>query len=137
MINQLYIEVKTTFAKEVFQEYDKNSPIKKSFEKIWFNMAKFKLNNKEEASFLSQCDDTYMVDEKSRKEGLKLLQPVFDLWLQGQHEGIIKEISPYLLYAYTIYPMAFLMNMQKRGLYKFDEQVFAEAFQAAWDSIKV
>ena len=92
---------------------------------------------KEKASFLSQCDNTPLIDEKTRQEGLKHLQPLFDLWLRGQKEGIIKEFSLYLLYAYAIYPMAFLMNAQSRGAYEVNEKVLKEAFQAAWDSIKV
>ncbi len=137
LVNQLYIEVKTNFTSKAFQGYDSESPVKRSFEQIWFNMSAFKLNQKEEASFLSQCDNTPLIDEKTLREGLILLQPLFDLWLRGQKEGIIKDISPFLLYAYTIYPMAFLMNMQKRELYQLDDAVLKVAFQAAWDSIKV
>lgn len=137
MVNQLYLSVKEFFAKEAFNGYVDGSPVKKSFERIWLNMATFKMNMKEEASFLSQCDNTPMIDEEIRQAGLVYLKPLFDLWILGQKEGIIKEISPYLLYAYTIYPMAFLMNMQCRGLFTINEQVLREAFQAAWDSIKV
>jgi len=137
MVNQLYLSVKDFFAQESFRGIDENQPVKKSFERIWLNMAQFKQNMKEEASFLSQCDNTPMIDEEIRQAGLVYLQPLFDLWILGQKEGIIKEISPYLLYAYTIYPLAFLINMQCRGLFTINEQVLKEAFQAAWDSIKV
>lgn len=137
LVNQLYFDVKSNFAKNAFEGYDEKLPVKKSFEQIWFNMSAFKLNKKEEASFLSQCDNTPLIDEETRREGLKHLQPLFDLWLRGQKEGIIKEISPYLLYAYTIYPMAFLLNMQKRGFFQLENEILKEAFLAAWDSIKV
>ncbi|MCU4173835.1 TetR/AcrR family transcriptional regulator [Carboxylicivirga sp. N1Y90] len=137
MVNQLYLEVKTAFAEKTFEEYKAEAPVKKNFERIWFNMSQFKLNQPEEASFLSQCDNTPMIDEQTQQEGLKYLQPLFDLWKQGQEEEIIKPISPYLLYAFTIYPMAFLMNMQKRDAYQVDKKALEEAFQAAWDSIKV
>lgn len=137
LVNQLYIEVKTDFTSKAFQGYDAEAPVKKSFQQIWFNMSAYKSNQKEEASFLSQCDNTPLIDEETLQEGLKLLKPLFDLWLRGQKEGIVKEISPYLLYAYTIYPMAFLTNMQKRALYQLDNEVLQKAYQAAWDAIKV
>jgi TetR/AcrR family transcriptional regulator, repressor of fatR-cypB operon len=78
-----------------------------------------------------------MIEEKVRQEGLKHLQPLLDLWERGQKEGIIKDVSPYVLYAYAINSLSFLMNMQKRELYQFDKKSLDEAFQAAWDSIRI
>jgi AcrR family transcriptional regulator len=137
MVNQLYVSVKSSFAEAAFNEYDCTATVKISFEKIWFNMANFKLTHQEEASFLSQCDNTPMIDEKTRDEGLQFLTPLFDLWSIGRKNGIIKDISHYLLYGYSIYPMAFLMNMQNRGFWNVDDKVLKDGFLAAWDSIKV
>ena len=137
LVNQLYLDVKGSFAEAAFSQYESDDEVKKSFEKIWIAMAAFKLENKEEASFLSQCDNTPMIDEETRQEGLKYLTPLFDLWSKGIKEGIIKDISPYLLYAFSIYPMAFLMNMDNRALCPLGENVINEAFQMAWDSIRV
>lgn len=137
LVNHLYLDVKASFAKAAFKEYDPSQTVKVNFEQIWFNMAKFKLAHKEEASFLSQCDNTPMIDEATRQQGLQQLTPLFDLWSQGIKQGIIKNLSPYLLYAFTIYPMAFLMNVDCRELCHLDENVQQKAFQAAWDSIKV
>ena len=137
MVNQLYLDVKSSFAEAAFKGYNPEKSIKESFENIWFNMVEFKLQQKEEASFLSQCDNTPMIDEETRQEGLKHIAPLFDLWTKAKQEGIIKEMSPYLLYAFTIYPLAFLMNMENRKLCPLDDTVLEEAFQAAWDSIRV
>jgi AcrR family transcriptional regulator len=137
LINQLYIETKESFSKHAFKNYDVNQPIKESFKLIWFNIANFKLNNVLEANFLSQCDNTPMIDEESRQKGLIHLQPLLDLWERGQQKGIIKLISPYLLYAYTIYPLAFLTTMQQNDSFNLTEKNLNEAFLAAWDSIKV
>lgn len=137
MVNQLYIEVKKQFTDFAFENYDESLPVKKSFEQIWLQMLEFKLKFKEEASFLAQCDNTPMIDEATRKIGVNYLKPLFNLWLRGQNEGIIKELSPFLLYAFTIYPMAFLMHLQHRQLYHMEEKVLQHAFQVAWDGIKV
>ena len=137
LINQLYLETKASFSNYAFKDYLPNSPVKNGFELIWRNIAQFKLNQVEEANFLSQCDNiATMVDEESRQEGLKNLQPLLDLWERGQKEGIIKNISPYLLYAYTIYPLAFLMTMEKRNDFELTENHLAEAFELAWNAIK-
>ena len=137
LINNLYLEVKASFSDCAFKGYDNTMPVKKGFEIIWYNIADYKLNLVNEAAFLSQCDNTPMIDEEIRKEGLKHLQPLLDLWAQGKKEGIIKPLSIFVLYAYTIYPLTFLMAMQQRNLYTLNTKVLDETFQAAWDAIKL
>ncbi|CAM4106444.1 MULTISPECIES: TetR/AcrR family transcriptional regulator [Flavobacterium] len=137
MVNQLYLDVKQSFTDAAFKNLLTDSSVKENFEKIWFNMVDFKLHQKEEASFLSQCDNTPMIDEQTRQKGLTFLTPLFDLWIKGKQQGIIKELSPYLLYAFTIYPLAFLMNMENRKLCELGDAVLKDAYQAAWDSIKI
>lgn len=137
LINQLYLERKQAYTERAFEGYSEVMPVKKAFELIWYNIADYKLKELEESWFLSQCDNTTMIEEKVRQEGLKHLQPLLDLWERGQKEGIIKDVSPYVLYAYAINSLSFLMNMQKRELYQFDKKSLDEAFQAAWDSIRI
>jgi len=111
--------------------------IKDSFKQVWLNIATYRLNNIDESNFLSQCENTPMIDEKSRQEGLKNLQPLLDLWERGQQKGIIKLFSPYLLYAYTIYPLSFLTSVHQKENFILNEKHLEEAFQSAWDSIKI
>lgn len=136
LINKVYIEVKTAFTAFAFKNYDAEAPVKESFEKIWKRLAAFKLKEVDEAMFLSQCDNTPMVDESSRQQGLKHLAPLLKLWERGQKEGIIKKVSPYILYAFTIYPISFLMNMQQRNLYSVTPKDIRESFEMVWNSIK-
>jgi AcrR family transcriptional regulator len=137
LVNQVYIEVKEAYTAFAFKDYDESLPVEKGFEIVWKRIAEFKLNEVEQAMFLSQCDNTPMIDEASRQEGLKHLQPLLYLWERGQKEGIIKPISPYLLYAYSIYPLTFLMSMQQRDIFKLNPTHLEDAYQAAWNSIKV
>ncbi|NKI26826.1 TetR/AcrR family transcriptional regulator [Arenibacter sp. 6A1] len=136
LINNLYISVKATFSTHAFKDYEEGMTVAEGFKNIWYNIADYKLTQVEEAYFLSQCDNTTMIDEETRQEGLKHLQPLLDLWKRGQEEGLLKNTSLYQLYAFSIYPLAFLMTMQKRGLYQWDTQNLDIVFQSAWDSIK-
>ncbi len=137
LVNQVYVEVKAAFSAFAFKDYKEDLSVEKGFEVIWKNIAKFKLQEIEEAMFLSQCDNTPIIDELSRQEGLKHLQPLLDLWERGKIENIIKPVSPYMLYAFSIYPIAFLMNMQQRDIYKITYDNVNEAFEMAWNSIKI
>ena len=87
--------------------------------------------------FLTQCNNTPMIDEPIRLKGIKHLQPLLDLWGRGKKESIIKSISDYLLYAYSINPLSFLMMTQKRGAFHLNKAQFEELYQSDWSSIKV
>lgn len=136
LINKVYIEVKEAFTSYAFATYTEDMTVEKGFEVVWKRIAHFKLKETEEALFLCQCDHSPMVDENSRQQGIKHLQPLLDLWERGKKEKVIKPLSPFLLYAYTISPLSFLMTMQQRGIYQLSEEQIQEAFLAAWNSIK-
>ena len=137
LINSLYLEVKKSFSKSTFNGYDEQMSVKKGFEIIWFNIDNYKLNQVRESTFLSQCDNSRMIDEAIRIEGLKNLQPLLDLWERGKKEGIIKPLSDYILYAHTVYPLSFLLEMQEREIFSLDQEVKNKMFQVAWDAIKL
>ena len=137
LINQLYLEMKVSFSTCAFKNYNEETCIKESFKQIWFNIVNFKLKKVEESNFLSQCDNTPIIDEEIKREGLKHLQPLLDLWERGKKERILKPISPYLMYAYTIYPLNFLTNKQYRENCELNDDKINEAFNVAWDSIKL
>lgn len=136
LVNKAYIEVKAIYTEYAFATYNEDLPVEKGFETIWKRIANFKFKESENALFLAQCDNTPMIDEPSRQEGIKHLQPLLDLWERGKSEEIIKPISNYLLYAYTISPLSFLMMADKSGGFQLDEKHIEMAYQAAWDSIK-
>lgn len=137
LVNQTYIDVKAEYTNYAFADFNLNMPIEEGFEMIWKRIADFKLNECEHAMFLAQCDNTPMIDEESRQEGIKHLQPLLDLWERGKKEGIIKPLSNYILYAYAINPLSFLMMTQKRGAFTLNKTHLEEAYQSAWSSIKM
>ena len=137
LINQLYLEMKASFSAFAFQNYNEEACVKESFKQIWFNIANFKLNKIEESNFLSQCDNTPIINEEIKREGLKHLQPLVDLWERGKTEGVLKQITPYLMYAFAIYPLNFLTNNQYKNSCDLTDERINTAFNVAWDSIKL
>lgn len=137
LVNQTYIEVKAKYTKYAFETYNINMAVETGFELIWKQIADFKLKECENAFFLAQCDNTPIIDETSRQAGIKHLQPLLDLWARGKEEGVIKPFANYILYAYSINPLSFLMMAQKRDSFQLNEAHVEDAFQAAWSSIKI
>jgi AcrR family transcriptional regulator len=136
LVNQTYIEVKAKYTQYAFENYNEDIAVKAGFELIWKRIADFKLKECENAFFLAQCDNTPIIDEPSRQEGIKYLQPLLDLWTRGKNEGIIKPYANYILYAYSINPLSFLMMAQKQDAFQLNKEHLEDAFQAAWNSIK-
>ena len=137
LVNKTYLEVKSSYTAYAFATYDETMSVKKGFEVIWKRIAEFKLKEDAYAMFLAQCDNTPMIDEESRQEGIRHLQPLLDLWKRGIKEGVIKPMSEYMLYAYAINPLSFLTIAQNRGTLVLDDKQLELAFEAAWSSIKV
>ncbi|MGO2102016.1 MAG: TetR/AcrR family transcriptional regulator [Psychroflexus halocasei] len=137
LINSLYLTVKSSFSEYAFKDYRDDLPVKKGFEIIWYNIADYKLNKIDEATFLSQCDNSPIIDDAIAEEGLIHLQPLLDLWEKAKKEGIVKPLSNYVLYAYTIYPLSFLLAIQQKNYYSLDDEMRQKAFQSAWDAIKI
>ncbi|SHN08520.1 TetR/AcrR family transcriptional regulator [Polaribacter sp. KT 15] len=137
LVNKTYIEVKAKYTDYAFENYSADMAVEEGFKLIWHRIAEFKLKECENAMFLAQCDNTPMIDEPSRIEGIKHLQPLLDLWTKGKEQNIIKPMSDYLLYAYAINPLSFLMISQKRGSFTLNETHLDDAYESAWNSIKV
>lgn len=137
LVNKTYLEVKSSYTAYAFATYDETMSVKEGFEVIWKRIAEFKLKEDAYAMFLAQCDNTPMIDEVSRQEGIRHLQPLLDVWKRGIKEGVIKPMSDYMLYAYAINPLSFLTIAQNRGALVLDDKQLELAFEAAWSSIKV
>ncbi|MDX1271811.1 TetR/AcrR family transcriptional regulator [Bizionia paragorgiae] len=136
LVNKVYVEVKAVFTDYAFKTYSPTMTVEEGFELIWKRIADFKLNQTRESLFLAQCDNAPIIDEASRQAGISHLKPLLDLWHRGKEEGVINEVSDYLLYAYSINPLSFLMVMQQRGVLKIEASDIEQAYQAAWNSIK-
>mgnify|MGYP000076487644 CR=1 FL=1 len=92
LVNKTYIEVKAEYTEYAFETYNENMSVEEGFKLIWKRIANFKLKECENAMFLAQCDNTPMIDEPSRQEGIKHLQPLLDLWA-GRQENIYGEAA--------------------------------------------
>ncbi len=135
LINKLYLYIKAEFCEYAFRNYNEKATVKDGFKLIWYNIAQYQIRNVKEAMFLSMTDITPMVDENSKEKGLEHLKPLLDLWERGKQEGIIKNYSVFLLYAYTVNPLSFLVSMHQGSCFVLEEDILDRAFQLAWNSI--
>lgn len=135
LVDSLYLHVKDEFTNAAFQGYDKEKPVKEGIKLIWFNMIEYKMSNQKQANFLSQCENSQVISEKVREKALQHLQPLLELWERGQEEGVIKDVSPYLLYAYAVYPLSFFVAVEKRDEFHLSQEMQQQSFEMAWSAI--
>lgn len=137
LVNKLYLEIKRQFSEYAFKNYNEELAVEEGFKLIWHNIAQFKLEQIEESNFLSACDNTPIVNEEIRNLGIELLSPLKLLWERGIAEKLLKDMSLFSMYAFTIYPLAFLLQCHQKNQCEFNSDKIEEAYQAAWDSIKL
>ncbi len=137
LVDSLYLEIKNAFTTAAFQEYDEDMPVKEGVRCVWFNMIGYKMSNQKQANFLSQCENSQIVSEAVRKRALQHLQPLIELWERGQKEGTIRMVSPYLLYAYAVYPLSFFVAIEERNEFKLTKEMREQSFEMAWSAISL
>ncbi len=135
LVDSLYLHIKDEFTNAAFQGYDEEKPVKEGVKLIWFNMIEYKMSNPKQANFLSQCENSQIVSASVREQALQHLQPLLDLWERGQEEEIIRDVSPYLLYAYAVYPLSFFVAVKKRDEFHLTQEMQQHSFEMAWSAI--
>ncbi|WP_196891473.1 TetR/AcrR family transcriptional regulator [Aureivirga marina] len=136
LVNKLYLEMKANLSSYAFDGYSEKMSVKEGFALIWKNIVQYKMTFREQANFLAQCDNSPMIDKESRMEGLKHIEPLLKLWEKGQNQGIIKKVSLYILYAYSLQPISFLIKISERENFEMDEKMLEDMFETVWDAIK-
>ncbi len=137
LINKLYVYIKSEMSHYAFENYNENLSVAEGFKLIWHNIACYKTTHISEAMFLSICDISPMLDEDAKDKGLQHLKPLVDLYKRGQKEGVLKDYSLYLLYAFTINSLSFLIAKQQDEDLELDKKMIENAYKMAWDSIAI
>ncbi|TYP93801.1 transcriptional regulator, TetR family [Fodinibius salinus] len=135
LVDSLYLYVKEQFTSAAFRDYDQKMAVKEGMQIIWFNMIEYKMSNQKQANFLSQCENSQIISEGVRERGLQHLQPLLELWKRGQEEGYIRDVSPYLLYAYAVYPLSFFVAVEKRDEFHLTQEMQEHSFEMVWSAI--
>ena len=78
-----------------------------------------------------------MITNLNKEEGIKAIQPLFDLWKRGQNEGIIKPICPNMLFAFSLFPIIYIAKVYAKMNDTLSSEAIDAAFGASWDAIRL
>lgn len=138
LIRSLYIYLMKQSVQGLTNNVQASEPLKVRIKKITHNYFYIKLLNPKRSAFFEQYfrspyyQDTEIVSHKEES----LILPIYNIVVEGQHQGIIKEANPELLVTLIC---GMLNQLVQTTLYT--QQVLSEAdweltFRVIWDGIK-
>ncbi len=113
-------------------------PLRVQIQKITRNYLNDNLNNPEYAAFFEQYfRSPYALETESiRAEEAAMMQPIYDLVVQGQQQTIIKEANPYLLVTLVCGMLDELARQVHFTGKPLSESDWDLTFSVIWDGVK-
>lgn len=135
LINELYRDLKKKSAAEYIEGYQDTMGFAEGFEVIWFNYLERNLKKPEEGAFLEQYYRSPYLNEETKEESDRLLQPIFDLIEKGKKERVVKNVSTPLLVAQLSGALNEIVKWHMNGSLELNKKTIAAAYELAWQSI--
>ena len=93
LINELYLEIKTSLFSNIFEAIDTNAPVKQQFVDTWFKAIDYAISNPLEYRFLEIFSHSPKISKQLEEKVNKLIYPILEVFEKGKREGIIKNID--------------------------------------------
>lgn len=137
LINILYITMKGRMMSSITEGYEKSLPVSKSFEAIWKNYVRHIMSKPVEFRFCELFSNSPHVNRLAKEEGVKLLQPVKDLYERGRKEKVIKNLPDEIITAQLFSPVNSLVKQHFSNQFKLTEKNIDTVFRLCWEGIKL
>lgn len=132
-----YIYIKRELGCALLEGFDDTLPIRDVLKKIWHNMFKYIRNNPSYFNFTEQFSNSPYGEMVNQDEVQKSFEPVMKILQNGVERKIIKDVNFDLLTAFIFYPILTLSNARLCKNIKVGESTIEEAFEMAWDAIRL
>lgn len=136
LINSLYIHVKTRAARYVFETYSEDMPVKQSFIILLRTIIDYFIENPMDFLFMQQYENSPLITDETRQEGLKMFVQASNLFLRAQEQGLLKELPMDIINAIAFGATKSLANLYLFSAEKPKEEALAAGVEAIWDSIR-
>jgi AcrR family transcriptional regulator len=132
-----YLELKHKLAATLLDDFDEGLPIRDIIKNAWFGVFNFVSNNLESYDYMEQfANSPYssLVDKQTlEKEYL----PFINVIVKGIEQKIIKNVDMNILSAFLFDPVSRLANPRLCYGLEMDAQNLEQAFNMAWDAIRL
>ncbi len=136
LITALYTDLKTQVAQAMLIGYSNDLPIRVRFTRIQKNLFNYYLNHPKELRFLEQYSNSPFIDSLSREEGLRMLEPITELFLYAQQQQVIKEMPVVILMQLVYGATVALVKLRLSGSVAMTNTDLDAVLDVLWDAIK-
>jgi AcrR family transcriptional regulator len=137
LVNTLYLQLKSRKMKGLFSQYDPSVPFRSCFRQLWYAYFKLNLVNLQEAVFLEQYFRSPYLQNEVKLQEKQLFLPIYELLDRGKKEQIIKNLDSELLLVQLTGPIHEMTRLSYSEDFSITDAVLEQAFQMAWDGLKL
>jgi len=134
LINALYVEIKLE-EQDIFDDFDRNKPIRTQFEGYYFKAIQFYLDNPMYFNFMEQLIASPIISKESRNHGFNAIKSMQELIEKGIKDRVIKNMGVneliYFIGGTTISYLRF--HFQKERV---EQPTLHNQMKMVWDAIK-
>lgn len=136
MINKLYLMAKEETSLAMFDELSEDMSVEEAMKSWMRNFYKYLIEHPAKLSFLEQFHTSPTITEDTRKAGMKHFSPVIDILQRAAEEGIIKQVPPPLIIAFTFDPIMSLAKTHLQTMHVVDDEILEKALDMSWVAIQ-
>lgn len=136
LIAELHSKIIEAFAEAAFTDHDQSLPLKQRYQKICANIWHFCINNA--AITLSKAQFDHLpadVLRSQRQVAWQQLAPLRELFAEGRHQKIIKDLPDDVLVSLCFEPYMYMASQQLLGVINVDHTQLDKIMDASWDAI--
>lgn len=137
LLCDIYTEIKIELAGAMNQGFDDSRPVRDIIKLMWLNGFRYLIKHRHYLSFIDQFANSPYVDVVDMSKIEPHFEPLIRVIQRGVEQKIIKDVHPELLKVFAVKPMMTLANQRQCGGFTFAEEHIEEAFQMAWDAIRL
>ncbi|SHI20689.1 transcriptional regulator, TetR family [Sporobacter termitidis DSM 10068] len=136
LINALFLEYKVRLLRFITANYAPGAPVRESFKTLLRNMLAYYAENPAELNFLEQCENSPIITEDTKREGMRSAGVLSELFCRAKSENLIKDISFDILGALLSGAIIALAKLCLSGAVGLDSPELDLSLEAMWDMLK-
>jgi len=136
LINALYIDVKARLVQYTLRNYLESMPVRESFLLILRNIVDYFVEKPAELLFMEQYANSPLITAATHEEGLRMFEPVNNLFKCAREEHLLKELPMEMLNTLAFGATISLAKLWLFGEVKLDSTILDAGLDAIWDAIK-
>lgn len=132
-----YVEIKKSLGSAMMRYIDESKPFRDILFSLWMNGYDYIAENRELFQYTEQFGNTPFADLVNMEEVESNFLPMYRILQLAIDQKIIKNVPYDMLTAFIFFPLLTLSNPKLCRSVKLNRQVMEQAFQLAWDAIKL